>query len=369
MTKLAKISLIVLLGSNILIAGVGQMKLYEVKSGKVTYDIKGTGKIMGSKIETIGKKRIIFDEHGAKNLTEESKITKQNVMGHKKVRKSHKMTYMKKGIVYHVDFKHKRIMRIENVGAGMAMLASGSKNMKQAGEEMMKKMGGKKTGTDKVLGYTCDVWVLMGTKQCIYKGIPLRVEANVMGIKSTEIATKAEFDISLSDDDFKLPDFPIYDMQGNKLDKSKLSTMDKQASVKAKEAGKEMAELGEVMSKASKEAGVKKGQRPTKAQEKSMENAMMNAMLPRMKQKMLKSAKAVRFGKKCFSDADTLKEADICGYKMDEMIGEKGYAEDKLTKWDAKTKKELLKSLDQGIKSMECIKKANTMQEMQKCMH
>jgi len=368
MSKNIKLSMVVLLGIGLSVAQASQMKLYEIKSGKVTYEIKGSGEIMGQKMQTVGKKRVIFDDYGARNLTEEVKVEKQVMMGQKKVTKTHMMTYMKEGTTYQIDFDHKRIMRVGNAGAGMAMLMGGGTNMKQAGEEMMKKMGGKKTGTDKVLGYVCDVWYLIGTKQCIYKGLPLRVETDVMGIKNREIATKAAFDISLSKDDFKLPEFPIYDMEGNQLDRSKLDVLDKQAALKAKERSKEMAELGEVMSKAAKEAGVKKGQRPTKAQEKSMEDAMMNAMLPQVKQKMLKSAKAVRFGKKCFSDADTLKEADICGNKMDEMIGEKGYAEDKPTKWDAKTKKEVLKSLEQGLKSMECVEKANNMQEMQKCM-
>jgi len=40
-------------------------------------------------------------------------------------------------------------------------------------KEMMKSMGGKKIGTDKVLVYTCEVWDMMGVNQCIYKGRPL----------------------------------------------------------------------------------------------------------------------------------------------------------------------------------------------------
>ena len=85
---------------------------------------------------------------------------------------------------------------------------------------------GKKTGTDKVLGYTCEVWELMGVKQCIYKGIPLRVESNIMGMKNMEIATKAEFEISLSKDNFKLPDFPLTNEMGSPIDKDRLQKID-----------------------------------------------------------------------------------------------------------------------------------------------
>jgi len=368
MTKIVKVGVVVLMGSSILIAGANQMKLYDVKSGKITYEIKGSGEIMGSKIESVGKKRVIFDKFGAKNLTEEAKVEKQNIMGQKKVTKTHTMTYMKEGMAYHVNFDRKRIMRMGNMGAAMGVLMGGGKNMGQTGKEMMIKMGGKKTGTDKVLGYTCEIWDMMGTRQCIYKGIPLRVETNMMGIKNTEVATKVEFDITLSKDDFKLPEFPIYDMEGNKLDRSKLDAMDKQAGLKAEQIGKEMVEMRRTMVEAAKDAGIKEGQRPTKAQEKDMEHSMMNAMFPRMKQKFLAQGKALHFGKECFNSADTLKEAKTCSHKMDEMTGEISDPEDELMKWNAQTKKEILGFIEQGLKSMKCVEKANSMQDMKQCM-
>ena len=368
MTKIVKVSLAVVLGSSMLVAGTNQMKLYDVKSGKIEYEIKGSGEIMGQKMKTVGKKRVIFDNNGAKNLTEENKIDKQTIMGQKKVTKTHTMTYMKESMIYHVDFKAKRIMRMENMAASMAALMGGGKNMKQTGEEMMKKMGGKKTGTDKVLGYTCDVWDLMGTKQCMYKGIPLRVETNVMGLKNIEVATKAEFDISLSKDDFKMPDFPIYDMEGNKIDKSNLDAMDKRSEVQAAQDAEDMAALGASIASAMQSAGIKDGEKPTQAQQKKMEESMMNAMWPQMKKKILDEAKALEFAKECFNDADTVKEANTCSHKMDEMNGESSDPEDDFTEWNAKTKKETMGFIDQGLKNMECAKKANSMQDMKQCM-
>ena len=364
MKKLA----LVVLSSGFLVAGSTQVHLYDVKSGKITYEIKGSGNIMGSKMQIMGKKRVIFDKNGAQNLTEEVKVQKQNIMGHKQVTKTHTIIYLKDGMVYHVDFNRKRIMRMENIGMGMANLMAGGKNMKQAGKDMMKKMGGKKIGTDKVLGYSCDVWSLMGVKQCIYKGVTLRVISNVMGLKTVEVATKAEFDISLSKDDFKLPDFPIYDMQGNKLEKSKLDAMDKSDSIKNKKANQEMAEMGAVMANAAKKAGIKRGAHPTKTQEKALENAMMSAMLPQIKAKILSQGKALVFAKECLSSADVLKDAKKCEQKMESMIGHAMNPEDKIKKWDSQTKKDMLKLIDQGLESMNCAQKAKNMEEMQRCM-
>jgi len=366
MIKLIKVSMVVLMGSSLLFAGSEQMKMYDVKSGKIEYEIKGSGEIMGQKMQTIGKKRVIFDDNGAKNLTEENKIDKQTIMGQKKVTKTHTMTYMKEGMVYHVDFKSKRIMRMANMAASMGALFGGGQNMKQSGEEMMIKMGGKKTGTDNVLGYTCDVWEMMGVKQCMYKGIPLRVVTDVMGMKNTETATKAEFDISLSKNDFKLPDFPIYDERGEKLDKSKLDVMDKKAEVKSAQASEQMAELGNVIAAAAKDAGIKEGERPTKAQEEAMKNSMMEAMLPRMKKEILSGEKIMRVGYECLGKADTLKEANECNDEMNAMSGE---TDEPFDEWSPKTKKETLGEFDQYLNEMvPCIKKAQTMQDAKQCV-
>jgi len=365
MKKIAKISLVVLIGSSLSVATANEMKLYDVKSGKVEYEIKGSGNIMGSKMQTVGKKRVIFDEYGAKNLTEENKIDKQDIMGQKNITKTHTMTYMKSGMVYHVNFDTRRIMRTENMGMAMAGLMGGGQNMKQSGEEMMIKMGGKKTGTDKVLGYTCDIWNLMGSvKQCIYKGIPLRVESNMMGIKSTEIATKAEFDISLSKDDFKLPDFPIYDMEGNKLDRSKLDTMDTNAKTNMAKDMDEMALKKEAFMNAMSDAGIKEGQKPTSLQIETMMNS--SSMLPHMKQEMMADEKMMRFGYECLGKADTLKEANVCNDKANAMGGE---PEEPFDEWSPATKKQTLGFINQYLNEMlPCVKKAQTMQAARKCM-
>lgn len=372
MTKIAKVSLAVVMGSSILAAGANQMKLYEVESGKITYEIKGSGSIMGSKMESIGKKRVIFDENGAKNLTEENKIEKQTIMGQKQTTKSHTMTYMKNGMTYHVNFDNKRIMRMGNMGLGMAMLMGGEQNMKQAGEDMMKQMGGKKTGTDKVLGYTCDVWNIMGSvNQCMYKGVPLKVETNVMGLKTTEVATQAEFDISLSNDDFKLPDFPIYDMEGNKLDKSRLDAMDeKQSEASSKDttdARNAMAAAMGALAGSGFDMNNPNAEM-TKEQEEVMKNAMMNAMggeqsiLAQTKQEILEDAKILPQTKACFTKANSAKEANACERLVDSEDPEYH------SQWNESIKSEMLKDMKVFEDAIPCIKNAETMKALQMCM-
>jgi hypothetical protein len=343
-------------GSAIIMAG-SQIELYKVKSGKIDYSIKGSGDLMGMTMETVGKKRMLFTDYGALSLTEENKVSRQEGVGQSSTEKSHTLTYMKNGVLYQVDFDQKRIVRMDNAGAMMAMMSGGQTNMAQAGEKMMKQMGGKKTGTDKVLGYTCDVWELMGSKQCIYKGIPLKVVTNVMGIKNTEIATKAVFDIDLEEDDFKLPDFPLYDMNGQTLDKASLAAMDA-ASEKEMEAN---LDLMNEMKSAAQKAGITPGKEPTLSQQ----NAMMDAMLPMMKQDILREETNLHKVRNCIERADTLNAVKSCARAMGDTENE---AEGFPSEWNDKIKQQTLSDIDRALEGMSCVKKAKSMQEAQMCM-
>jgi len=217
--------MVVMLVGTMLSADPNHYKRYDVKSGKIDYKIIGSGTIMGVETKTVGIKRVLFDGYGAREISEINRIQKTVMDGKTTADKSHKITYMNGAMIYHIDMKRKRIMRMLNPALMLSSLKG--RTPEQFAEYMMKKMGGKKIGTDKVLGYRCDLWSIMDAKQCIYKGVVLKIESNTMGMKSTEVAIKAKFDISLTDKNFKLPDFPIYDDKGEKLDRNKLKEMDK----------------------------------------------------------------------------------------------------------------------------------------------
>ncbi|GEM_PF-782369 len=374
MIKTVKISLAVVVGSSLLFAGTDMMKKYDVKSGKVEYSIKESGNIMGMvKIKGVGKKRLVFDNYGVKDLTEENKVKKETTGGQTKITKTHTIQYMNDGIMYRVDFKRKNIVRMENPAMGMNAMFGGGKNIGQTGEAMMKSMGGKKVGTDKVLGYSCEVWDIMGVKQCIYKGIPLRIESNIMGLKSLEVATKAEFNIPLSEDDFKLPEYSLVDMMGQKvdIDRSKLNKIDKAQSAKN---AQEMQEGMKVMAAAMgalKESGFDMSNpnaKPTEAQEKAMQKAAMSAMggedamLARAKKEILADAADLPAIKECFQNANSVEEANICEKKADSEDPEHH------TKWDSTVKSNLLKEIDAFENSLPCIEKASTFAVLKQCM-
>lgn len=333
-----------------------QTKLYDVESGKVSYEIKGSGNTMGVTTKSLGKKHLLFDAYGSQSLTEENKVEKTVVMGQTQTNKAHTMVYFKEGIMYIVDFDEKNIVRQENP---MAMMGG---NMAAKGKAMMKQMGGKQIGYDKVLGYRCEVWEVMGTKQCIYKGVPLKVESNMMGIKHTETATKAEFDISVDKEDFKLPDFPISDDMGTAIDRNRLGKMDASTQKEAQQ----MQMMMGMMAAAAQDAGVQPGQRADAGQEQAMLSSMKNAMFPMMKEEILSEEQSMRFAQECLTDADTLSEANRCNQKLNEMTGED---EPPLSSWNSQMKEESLQEINHYLNVIiPCVKKAQTVNTLEQCM-
>lgn len=373
MRKIIQVLIVAVIGSSMLFASADKMKRYEIKSGKIVYDISTSGNVMGMvTIESKGTKKVTFDDNGLKHLVEEHKVTKEVAMGQAKEDKSHTIQYMTDDFIYSADFKKKKITRMKNPAIEMMKMFGDNKSMKKTGEEMMKSMGGKKTGTDKVLGYACEVWNMMGVKQCIYKGIPLRIESNIMGMKSMEIATKADFDISLNKDDFKLPDFPISDMQvgypsgETGMDKS----MHKQAPSSPEDMEKAMKAMGAMMG-ALQDADMdmsKPNFNMTEEKAEAMQKAMMNAMggeemiLEQTKREILEDAKMIPQAKKCFKKANSAKEANVCERQVDSDDPEHHM------QWNDAIKTNLLKEISAFEDAIPCMKNAKTLKALKMCM-
>jgi len=91
MTKVAIVSLVVLLTNSLLMAKVNL--LYGVKSGKVTYNTASVGR----GVQTTGTKSLIFDNFGAIKLFKKSKIVTVNTLGRHSVKNSHHMTLIREG--------------------------------------------------------------------------------------------------------------------------------------------------------------------------------------------------------------------------------------------------------------------------------
>lgn len=176
-----------------------QIKRYDMKSGIVEYEISGKGNVMGMTTTISGESKVFFKNYGALELSEEK--TSQNIMGQQET--NHDITKFENDTVYSVDFEEEVIYKQK--------ISDSQKDMviKETNEESLKNLGGKKIGTEKVAGFECDVWQLKNAKMSIYKGIPLKIESSAMGITQVQKAKLAKFNISVSADNLKLPNFPI----------------------------------------------------------------------------------------------------------------------------------------------------------------
>jgi len=371
MKTIMKISLVVLAGSSILTADE-MMKRYDVKSGKVEYSIQSSGEFLGVSIKTIGKKKVIFDDYGVKDLTEVNKVEKRSINGKADVTKTHTIDYVNNAILYSVSFDEQKIMRTKNPAMTLGALFGGGHNMKQTGESLIKAMGGKKVGTDKILGYDCAVWDIMGSKQCIYKGIALKVETNILGMKNIELATKAEFDISMKRSDFGLPNFPIYNERQEKLDMSsaQLDAMDANESKRASQDSANTVATIQAAMQALQQNGSDSStpESITPKQEESMGDTMMSAMLPQMKKEIIEQEGIMTFARDCIQSASSLSEANECNRQVEKKLGEEIDKNDDIKVWNDQEKSKILAEINEGLKSVQCVKDASTVKDIKGCL-
>jgi len=194
-----------------------QLKRYNVKSGIIKYKTQISGKVMGSTVDGSGTEELYFKNWGATELkkTDSKQVTHVNIFGQKQtqVDETHEITKMDNGKIYSVDMKNKVIYTRQDPAMEW-IKNSNNGNVVEVGEKMLESMGGKKIGKEKVLGYNCDVWEIPGGKQWIYKGVPLKLQMKVMGITTTTTATDAKFNVNVPDKYFKLPDYPVQEIQG-----------------------------------------------------------------------------------------------------------------------------------------------------------
>ncbi len=194
-----------------------KLKRYDIKSGIIEYATTTSGKVMGSTIDGSGTEKLYFKDWGALEL-KESMLTQTTTMkflgnASTETEETHTMVKLDNGESYSVDFNKETIYATRDLAMDMVMENQADGDAGKVGESMLESMGGKKTGTEKFLGYTCDVWEIMGGKQWIHKGLMLKMEMTVLGITTKTEATSVKLDVSVPDANFSLPDFPIQEVE------------------------------------------------------------------------------------------------------------------------------------------------------------
>ena len=171
---------------------IGQdFKRYQFKSGKVVYKMSG--------IQT-GTETLYFDDYGRKEVHFNKSVI--DMMGVKQ--KSNTQTIMEGKYIYTIDLEKNTGQKMENP---LYEMFSDEDDLQKVGEDIMKKMGGKKVGTETLNGKECEIWEVqkMGGKIWVWNSLAIRTVVNMMGMNITQEAESIDTDINVSPDLFKIP--------------------------------------------------------------------------------------------------------------------------------------------------------------------
>lgn len=176
-----------------------QANRYDVKSGMVEYEIMGSGEVMGSATTVSGTGKLYFKDFGNVELTDEK--IQQTVLGDKEEERM--ISKIMGDKIYTVDFTD------EVVYTQKMVIDDENANLNVRNKEAFISMGAKNLGTEEILGYKCDVWQLGEDKIWVYNSVPLKIISKSLGLVQTQVAKLAVFDITIKEDKFKLPPFPV----------------------------------------------------------------------------------------------------------------------------------------------------------------
>ena len=182
------------LGISVLSATSLGAKKFDVETGKVLFNITGTGQLTDDVNITVkGEGKLRFRNWGTEALVEEDyvEITSGVLKNIHKVKSCEKFEDTQR---FEVNFKTEKILE---------------RPMPKGNFKTYYLKGLEKSGQETIAGYTCDVWEAEGVRKCIYKGIPLLVEYYLLGVYYQKKAIDVQLNIETSPSKCMLPNFPV----------------------------------------------------------------------------------------------------------------------------------------------------------------
>lgn len=177
-----------------------QNKAYDIKSGIVEYAVVAENPNKNDYIK--GSSKLYFKDFGDLEITDTTMV--QKVFDEEE--KEREIVKIVKDTMYTVNFDDQMIY-----SSKIAADENGSSRF-VLNKENLQKMGATFIGTESVLGYKCDIWQLGDDRIWTYNAVPLRqISKSSSGMQMQE-AKIANFNIDIKDDKFKLPNFPIKQM-------------------------------------------------------------------------------------------------------------------------------------------------------------
>ncbi|MBX2991251.1 MAG: hypothetical protein KF749_08785 [Bacteroidetes bacterium] len=164
-------------------------KRYAMSSAIVEYKLSGVQS---------GKETIRFDRWGLR----EANLTETEVKAGGMTIPSKSETIMDGEFTYALDRDANTATKTHNTLLTQISATHKTKDLEEVGEKTLKAMNATKTGTETFLGKKCDVWEVknLGTKMWVYKGLTLKSETNMSGMKVIREAVKFEENAKVPED-------------------------------------------------------------------------------------------------------------------------------------------------------------------------
>ena len=324
---------------------------FEVEKGMVMYDIYGGGVLTNETNLTLnGKATLRFKDWGTTLLSHDEGIvvTSGALKSKQHIESLEKQT---KEALYTVDFKNKKIHERKN---------SISNALKEDNTEKLKKIG-----EDKILGLTCEVWEGQGVRKCLYKGLPLKIESEVLGISYHKIAREIVFDVNGSSKKCALPDFP---KENFALFNSTIKTKN---AAKAKCFTDVLKDVAYTVEKKVLKNGNKLG--IGKKEKTAFLNKIGKKIFIYQKTLLPELLASMKETRECLQTGDDVFAANQCMEHFTQMKKKLGSQDnDYIVLWNEKRKLRLLDKIEDKIiylqSRMPCIKRTQNITDLSKCM-
>ena len=345
MSKYFKIKIGILLifaGTLFAFAADHSTEEYHLKSGMVIYHISGGGILAPDLNVTIsGEGKLRFRKWGQIALVEEE--TEERTSGaFEDVETFSKCIKHDNKQQLTVDYDQEMILErpiprgesLENMTLGMT----------QHGETV-------------IAGKRCHLWAKEGVRICLYRGIPLLVEKEFLGISYQKKAFSVKEDINVSTEHCSIPDFPV-----RKIALFKTSIKQKRGAIAISTSLSKM--LDEISKKNSVSIKKRKQNYLNKLGVYIYER--QKALLPERLDYMKRTRECLQLANKSLDANECIEE--INAFKSSKM------KEDAMVIgiWNALEKKKMLDDFDMRITTLEsqmkCIRAAKNITDLSKCM-
>ncbi|PID94422.1 MAG: hypothetical protein CSA95_03110 [Bacteroidetes bacterium] len=180
---------------------------YAIKSGHVKYKLTGN---------TEGTKEIWFDNYGDTQIEEENSVTTVKIFGMKDVKEKHTRSIMQGPRITMIDFKEKKVTKSINPlyeEINQQVNSMTEKEQEAYAKEILESLGGEIIGEETILNKRCEITSLLGSKVWVYKGVSLKIESKILGIKNFQEATLFKEKVTIPSSLFDTPKgFEVQDL-------------------------------------------------------------------------------------------------------------------------------------------------------------